>query len=84
MKSSQSNSQAPLYVFGGSYAYIKRFIANMYHITHEAQFQRWRSQFFAAFRTSANVSLAESLSEVADRVEEKCEPPNIISPPLIK
>lgn len=41
--SQSSNSQAPLYMFGGSYAYRKRFIANMYHITHEAQFQRWRS-----------------------------------------
>lgn len=50
-------------------AYRKIFIANMYRITHEAQFQRWRSQFFTAFRTGVNVSLAELLSEAANSMD---------------
>ncbi|CAL9000812.1 unnamed protein product [Prunus brigantina] len=37
------NSQAPLYLWGGSIVHNKKFVANLHRVTTEAQFQKWRA-----------------------------------------
>ncbi|CAL2239888.1 unnamed protein product [Prunus armeniaca] len=40
-----SGSQVPVYLWGGSQVYKKRFIAHLHYLTSEAHFQKWRTPF---------------------------------------
>ncbi|CAL9007609.1 unnamed protein product [Prunus brigantina] len=57
--SKSPSSQVPLYLWGGSLVYIKRFVANLHPITTEAQFQKWRAAYASAILDDMHVKLAK-------------------------
>ncbi|CAL2254385.1 unnamed protein product [Prunus armeniaca] len=61
--SKASSSQVPLYLWGGSEVYKKRFVANLHRITNEDQFQRWRAAYASANPDDVHVKLAKPLTD---------------------
>ncbi|CAL8131699.1 unnamed protein product [Prunus armeniaca] len=61
--SKASSSQVPLYLWGGSKVYKKRFVANLHRVTNEDQFQRWRAAYASAIPDDVHVKLAKPLTD---------------------
>ncbi|CAL8094061.1 unnamed protein product [Prunus armeniaca] len=61
--SKASSSQVPLYLWGGSVVYKKRFVANLHHVTNEDQFHRWRAAYASAIPDDVYVKLAKPLTD---------------------
>lgn len=60
--SQSSSSQVPMYFWGGSKVYKRRFVANLHCIKTEAQFQKWRATFASAILDNVYVRLTEPLT----------------------
>ncbi|CAL8115589.1 unnamed protein product [Prunus armeniaca] len=61
--SKASSSQVPLYLWGGSEVYKKRFVANLRRVTNEDQFQRWRAAYASAIPKDVHIKLAKPLTD---------------------
>ena len=61
--SKASSSQVPLYLWGGSEVYKKRFVANLRRVTNEDQFQRWRAVYASAIPEDVHIKLAKPLTD---------------------
>ncbi|CAL2247869.1 unnamed protein product [Prunus armeniaca] len=61
--SKASSSQVPLYLWGGSEVYKKRFVANLRRVTNEDQFQRWRAAYASAIPEDVHIKLAKPLTD---------------------
>ncbi|CAL8095405.1 unnamed protein product [Prunus armeniaca] len=61
--SKASSSQVPLYLWGGSEVYKKRFVANLRRVTNEDQFQRWRVAYASAIPEDVHIKLAKPLTD---------------------
>ncbi|CAL9013897.1 unnamed protein product [Prunus brigantina] len=61
--SKASSSQVPLYLWGGSEVYKRRFVANLYRVTNEDQFQRWRAAYASAIPEDVHIKLAKPLTD---------------------
>ncbi|CAL8124080.1 unnamed protein product [Prunus armeniaca] len=57
--SKSPSSQVPLYLWGGSLVYINRFVANLHHVTTEAQFQKCLAAYASAILDDMHVKLAK-------------------------
>ncbi|CAL9018597.1 unnamed protein product [Prunus brigantina] len=58
-----SSSQVPLYLWGGSEVYKKRFVANLHRVTNEDQFQRWRAAYASAIPEDVHIKLVKPLTD---------------------
>ncbi|CAL9004915.1 unnamed protein product [Prunus brigantina] len=57
------SSQVPLYLWGGSEVYKKRFVANLHRVTNEDKFQRWRAAYASAIPEDVHIKLAKPLTD---------------------
>ncbi|CAL9027573.1 unnamed protein product [Prunus brigantina] len=57
--SKSPSSQVPLYLWGGSQVYNKRFVANLHRVTTEAQFPKWLAAYASAIPDDMHVKLAK-------------------------
>ncbi|CAL2239112.1 unnamed protein product [Prunus armeniaca] len=61
--SKASSSQVPLYLWGGSEVYKKRFVANLRRVTNEDQFQRWHAAYASAIPEDVHIKLEKPLTD---------------------
>ncbi|KAI5324053.1 hypothetical protein L3X38_033126 [Prunus dulcis] len=57
------SSQVPLYMWGGSQVYKKRFVANLHHGRTGAQFQKWPAAYASTIPDDVHVKLANRLTD---------------------
>ncbi|CAL2276192.1 unnamed protein product [Prunus armeniaca] len=57
------SSQVPLYLWAGSKAHKKMFMANVHCVTSEAQFQKWRATYASVIPNYVHVKLIELLTD---------------------
>ncbi|KAL6272510.1 hypothetical protein ACE6H2_023202 [Prunus campanulata] len=63
------SSQMPLYLWGGSKGYKKRFVANMHRITIEDHIQKWHTTYASAIPDDLHVRLAAPFSHNVPHVD---------------
>lgn len=58
-----SGSQVPMYLWGGSQVYKKRFVAHLHYLMSKTHFQKWRTPFDFAIPYDVHVKLVESSND---------------------
>lgn len=78
-KGRSSGLQVPMYLWGGSQVYKRRFVANLHCVTTEVQFQKWRANFAFAILDNVHVRLVDTLTNDVAREDSNDPEARIIT-----